>query len=179
MVAVPTPYSWVNKEIPSYADMEDRTTEVMDFIMNPPMVRLRKTSAQSISTSTHTAISWNFVEVETVEMWNSTTPTRIKPSVPGWYVGTCGFSLDSNATGYREMNISKNGTMGELRVHQNAYTDGALTVTSRGNVFLTNMNGTTDYLEMQVWQNSGITLPIIVTAVENQPDFALRWVSAL
>lgn len=178
-MAIPVPYSWVDKEIPDFRQMEARLADMMTWLMNPPFVRLRKTVTQSIATSTHTAVSWDFVEVETVNMWDSTAPTRIKPSVAGWYVGTCGFSFTGNSTGYREMNLAKNGTQGTLRVNADGYTLGAATNVSRGNIFLEQFNGTTDYLEMQLWQNTGAGLSVLVDIVERQPDFSLRWVAPL
>lgn len=178
-MAIPVPYSWVDEEIPDFRDMQSRLSDMMTWLMNPPFLRLRKITSQSIPNTTHTAVSWDLVEVETVNMWDASAPTRIKPSVPGWYIGTCGYSFTGSATGYREMNLAKNGTQGTLRVNADGYTSGGLTNVSRGNIFLEQFNGTTDYIEMQLWQNTGASLTVLVDTIERQPDFSLRWVAPL
>lgn len=179
-VSVPVPYTWVDGEKPTYLDLESRLASVIDFCMAPPFLRLKKTNIQNVTTSTVTPISWNFVEAETDDMWNSAQPTRIKPSTPGWYVGTTGMSFDSNSTGYREMLVRKNGTTSEtlLRVKISAFPGGQTSV-ARGNVFLEQFNGTTDYIEVNVWQNSGSTLAILYDSTQYQPDVLLRWVAPL
>jgi hypothetical protein len=153
----------------------------LSFLLNPPMVRLRKTTTQSIPNTTSTALIWDFVEVETVNMWDATQPTRITPSVPGWYIGTAGFSFTNNATGIRAMNVIKNGSTTErvITVSHDAYTDSGITVVSRGNVFFESFNGTTDYITIEVQQTSGGALSVITDVVERQPDLSLRWLCAL
>jgi hypothetical protein len=154
-------------------------------MVNPPMIRLRKTTNQNFTTATFAMVSWDFVEIENTNMWDATTPTRIKPSVPGWYVGTVGWSFNGNVTGLREMNIYKNGLIDPttnpnmIRNMGQGYANASWTNVSRGNVFLEQFNGTTDYVEMQLFQNSGVTLGMQVNTQESQADFTLRWVAAL
>lgn len=181
MGTVPDNYNWWNGEIPDFREMEARLTDMAMFLTNPPMVRLRRTTAQNIANTTATAIAWDFVEVETTNMWDAAQPTRITPSVPGWYVGSCGFSFSNNVTGYREMDVRKNGSATEkvIRIKIDAWATSTQTVTSRGHLFLEQFNGTTDYVETTLWQNSGVTLPVYVGALEQQPDFSLRWIAKL
>src|SRR5215213_10722256 len=108
MVAVPTNHTWVNGEKPDFRALNTYLSDMATFLLNPPMIRLRKTTAQSYLNNTDTPIQWNFVEVETHNMWDATVPTRITPSVPGWYIGSAGISFTGNATGYRQMDIRKN-----------------------------------------------------------------------
>lgn len=179
MGTVPVPYTWVNGEIPNFRDMEDRLADMLTFLMNPPMIRLRKTNAQTFSTSSAAAISWNFVELETENMWDATAPTRIKPSTPGWYIGTFGAAFSANATGYREFDIRKNnsGTDRSLRIKADANSSGP--VVSRGNTFIESFNGTSDYIEALQWQNSGGNLTNTSSFIEEQPDLILRWFAPL
>lgn len=160
--------------------MQERLSDMANFLLNPPMVRLRKTTIQNISTSTVTAVSWDLVEVENYEMWNSVTPTRLTPSVPGWYIGSCGISFLVNTTGYREMDVRKNnsGTDRVLRIKNDPNASGGLCI-MRGNTFLEQFNGTTDYIEVTAWQNSGSTVSLSTDTVERQPDLSLRWFAAL
>ncbi len=177
MGTVPSPHTWVTNEVPTFREMEAYLANTVTFLMNPPMIRLRKTVVQSIPNNVETAISFDFVEVETENMWDATVPTRIKPQTPGWYLGSCGFSFSGNATGNREMNVVKNGLTTEriLRINHDAYTNATLTVTSRGNIFMEYFNGTTDYMEVRVTQNSGGALNVLFDTPERQPDVTLRW----
>jgi hypothetical protein len=178
MGTVPAPYSWTDGEIPDFREMEDRVADMLTFLMSPPMIRLRKTNAQNFTSGTETAIIWNFVELETENMWTSTTPTIIKPSTPGWYVGTFGASFAANATGYREYAIRKNGGSARtIRAKSQTYPSGQQIV--RGHLFVESFNGTTDYIEATQWQNSGSTIANSVATVEEQPDIVLRWFAPL
>lgn len=181
MANPPSNYTWLADEIPSSANMNARLYDVATFLMNPPMVRLRKTTTQNILNSTVTPVSWDLVEIEQTNMWSSTLPTRLQPSVPGWYFGNAGISFFNNATGYREMDVRKNnsGTDRVLRTKCDAWTDSVQTVTTRGHTFLEQFNGTTDYIEVTAWQNSGVTLSLYVDVMERQPDVSLRWIAAL
>lgn len=179
MASPPVPYTWQHKEIPDFRQMEARTADVLDFLMNPPMVRLRKTNTQSIPNSTSTAISWDLVELEQENFWVSSAPTRITPPIAGWYVGFAGFSFAANSTGYREMDIRKNAhaTLRSIRTKSDAYA-GSTTV-GRGTTFIESFNGTTDYIEMLIWQNSGGSLSTSNVDFEYTPDLSLKWLASL
>jgi hypothetical protein len=174
-----SPHTWADEETPNFRGMEDNLAEVIGFLMNPPMVRLRKTVTQSIPNNVNTAVTFNFVEVETVNMWDAAAPTRIKPTVAGWYVGTYGGSFQSNTTGVRQIDILKNGitTTTTMRVKFDGYSSGPSV--DRGITFIEQFNGTTDYIEVFIFQNSGIALSIDVTAIEQQPDVVLRFLAPL
>jgi hypothetical protein len=181
MASVPVVHTWDNHEKPNFRDMNDYLEDPFTFLMNPPMVRLRKTTAQSIPNTTSTALIWDYVEVETVNFWDASDPTKIKPSVPGWYIGTFGFSFANNATGVRAGSVIKNGSTTErvLTVSHDAYTDSNITVVSRGNVFIESFNGTSDYITVEVQQTSGGALSLLNDIIERQPDVVLRWLAAL
>lgn len=181
MEPIPTVHTWVNGERPNFRDMNNYLENPFTFLMNPPMVRLRKTATQSIPNSTITALIWDYVEVETNNFWDASQPTRISPEVPGWYVGTFGFSFNANATGIRAGSVIKNGSATDrvLTVSHDAYTNAGLTVVSRGNVFVESFNGIGDYVTVEVQQTSGGALSVITDIVERQPDFTLRWLAAL
>jgi hypothetical protein len=180
MGTVPTPHTWLDGEEPDYKDLATYLEKPVTFMMNPPMVRLRRVTTQNISNNTTTAISWDFVEVETENMWDASQPTRIKPSTPGWYIGQCGMAFAASNTGQRELNVRKNNSTTSMRVNHKAYDFGSIyTVGNRGNVFLEQFNGTTDYIEMTVFQNSGGTLAVLADTIERQCDMVLRWFAAL
>jgi len=177
----PTVHSWINGEEPDFRQMNEYVRDVLNFIMNPPMLRLKKTNTQNFTSGTSTAIQWNFVELENYNFWDASNPTRITPSVPGWYVGSVGYGFNQNSSGVREMNVIKNGSTTEriLRVNGDAYTDPLLTICQRGQVFQEFFNGTTDYMTVEVQQNSGSTLTNLAGSNEYQPDVVLRWIAPL
>lgn len=180
MATIPVPYTWQHEETPNFRDMNNRVRAPLSFIMNPPMIRLRKTNTQTITNVTETAISWNFVEYESENMWDAAAPTRIKPITPGWYVGTYGVSFSGNTAGLRQMDVRKNasGTDRAMRLKGKTYSDGGVSIT-RGNKFLESFNGTTDYIEILAYQSSGSSLTVSFTTIEVQPDVVLRWFAPL
>ncbi len=180
MGTVPSPYTWANGDKLNFRDMQQRVHDVLTFMMNPPMIRLRKTVAQNISTSTTTALNWDLVETETENMWDATLPSRLKPQTPGWYIGSAGASFDDNVSGYRELSVRKNGgSTRSILVKNDGFPQSGATTTFRGNSFVEQFNGTTDYIESVVFQTSGVTLSVQVTALDGQPDLSLRWFAPL
>jgi hypothetical protein len=178
----PTNHSWVNNEKPNFRDMNNYLYWPLMWALNPPMVRLRKTGTQTIPNNVSTAISWDFIEVENYDFWNASQPTRLTPSVPGWYVGTCGYSFAANALSGRELNVIKNGSSTDrvLKVNHDAFTDSSLPLISRGHVFMEKFNGSTDYLTIEVLQATGSGLDLYTGGgVASQPDVVLRWLAPL
>lgn len=177
MGTVPSNYTWLNNEIPTFRDMNAHLSDMANFLLNPPMVRLRRTGALNITNNSATTIPWDLVEYENTNMWDATAPTKLKPSVPGWYIGTTGVSWVGNATGYREMDVKKNGSTTErvIRLKSDTWVNTGQTVVARCSMFLEVFNGTTDYVEVTSFQNSGGTLATDVTGLAQQPDIAMRW----
>lgn len=176
MATVPSLYTW-QKEQPTWRDMKSRVEDVLNWCMDPPMVRLRQTTAQNLNSSAVTPIVWDLVEVENDEMWTSTTATRLKPTTAGWYVGTCSVSFEPNTNGYREIDVRKNnnGSAKTIRLKHTSYAQAGITVVTGGAMFLEQFNGTTDYIEVTAWQNTGVVLATIPDVIERQPTVALKW----
>jgi hypothetical protein len=181
MGTVPDPHTWTHKEELYFREMKTYVEDPVSFLMNPPMIRLRKITPVTVGNGLTIALSWDFPEVETENFWDSTLPTRLKPSTPGWYIGQVGFSFAANINGQREMNVRKNNAATDrvLRVHHDAYPNSGWTVVNRGNVFLESFNGTTDYIEVLVHQNSGGNLDTLADTIERQCDISLRWFAPL
>lgn len=178
MGTVPSIYTWMHEEIPDFRQMETRLATVLDFLINPPTLRLKKTSSQPVANGLTTPMNWDFVEMESVDFWSTLEPAIIRPSVPGWYVGSFGLSFVANATGYREFDIRKNNSSTDraVRVKFDAF---SVNQTGRGTMFIEQFNGTTDYIETMAWQNSGGTLNTANADPTQYPDFTLRWFAPL
>ena len=120
------------------------------------VILLSKTANQSIANITTTKVTWQ--TNTTIPQLNSNpsalfdfTNNRLTPKVAGWYFVHCKL-LMTLATGKNMyQNFAINGaTMGEFYAGSN---DGIAVTSSAAMLFY--MNGTTDYLEVQVYQDSG------------------------
>lgn len=179
MSTVPDPFTWVNGEIPNFRDMQDRVADILNWVTAPPMIRLRKVGNQTITNATSTAIAWDFVETETENMWDATVPNKITPKTAGWYIGTYGGSFQVNGTGYRQIDARKNGDVNNITMRTKFDGLSAGSTVGRGISFLEQFNGTTDYLEIMLFQNSGASRNIDATSLETEPDVVLRWFAPL
>ena len=117
-----------------------------------PAFHVYDTSGQSISNSTFTKVTFNNETFDTDNMFASSTFT---PTVAGYYQinGNVGFA--GATTGYAQIKIYKNGSAfsGGSGIPNNNNIGGQVMVSS-----VVYCNGSTDYIELYAWQNSGGTL---------------------
>lgn len=85
----------------------------LDFLYGPPIVKLRQTSLQTLTTGVNTAINWSVADwddnQDNSDHWSAGTPSRVVARYPGKYAvgGGCGFA--NNATSYRLVRFAING----------------------------------------------------------------------
>lgn len=177
MVSVPNPRTWIHREIPPYDTIATEIVDTVSFLLNPPMIKVHQTSAQSVPDSTWTAVSWNVEDIDPYNFHSTTTnPTRVTPTVAGWYRGWYSFGFvegtttDTSRSGY----IAKNGV--ETRSRHNARPHAVSTQSRapRGVPFYIDLNGTTDYVELFVYQDTALVKPLQSTAAY-WPELFLRW----
>ena len=125
----------------------------------------RATSNQSITTSTHTAVSLNAEEFDDASLHdNSTNPSRFTIGATGRYRIEGEAYFGANAIGDRLVFIWKNGTGTGTRLAQMGgralSTANARLVVTTGVVALT----AGDYVELGVWQDSGGALDVVFGA---------------
>lgn len=124
----------------------------VQFLLNPPLLLASQSVAQTLTTATITALTWQTPAYDPYVMWAGGTPTRITPTVAGYYAfaGSCGFAV--NGSGARSISIRKNGVATDINQTTAAPSgfNAVLQVVS-----IIQMNGTTDYVEIYVDQNSG------------------------
>lgn len=174
----PSPRTWVNKEIQPYSVINQEVYSTVLFLLRPPMCKVRQTTTQSIPNVTYTAINWQTEDTDPYNWHSTTNPTRITPTFPGWYRGwhSVGFS-NSTAGTYRlsyVLRTSAGGaTAGRARRDQKV-APGGYTIRTAGIPFFMPMNGTTDYLEVMAYQDTGAAMS---TPVGNntQSEFFLRF----
>jgi hypothetical protein len=126
-----------------------------------PLTIVTQSTTQSVANATFVTMLYN-TETLDVLNWHSTVTNtgRITPTIAGYYLVV--FNLQTGTTSTRNVaRITKNGT-------EIAKTDISATVTQIDATTFVYMNGSTDYLETQCFQQSGGTAnvgPCIFTAM--------------
>lgn len=143
---------------------------------SPPRCRL--TNSANISTTTATAKNLTFdTEVFDSGTMHSTSVNTGRIVVPtggaGLYMIGANVEFDTNATGWRTLNLMLN-TSTVIASHR-AITSSA-SVTTRLSVATIYSLSAGDYLEVQVYQNSGGSLNVL-SAADYSPVFYATWMA--
>ena len=117
-------------------------------------VSLYKSTAQTVSNTTFTAITWDSERYDTDSYHNNSTNTSritIPSGKSGYYILTGSNVWDVNATGNRGLELRKNGTSLYYLFFQDGFAsnDGTYPFTSTINLTAG------DYIEVFCWQSSG------------------------
>jgi hypothetical protein len=121
---------------------------------NMPLFNCNASGSFSVSSSTDTKVPINTVVYDTNNCFNTST-NRFTPNVAGYYQvqGAVFISPPNNTSGFI-LQIFKNGALFQ-QVHRNQYEVNFNQLACGGTIVY--CNGTTDYLELYVWQNGGST----------------------
>jgi hypothetical protein len=133
-------------------------------MVNGPTFSAYSNANQNISSATYTKIALQTEEFDTNSNFDNATNYRFTPTVAGYYqINTC-FSGPGSGTGVIVANIFKNGSNFKSgnQIPNNAA--GTYVVVAA----LIYFNGSTDYVEIYAYQNTGGT----VTLGSNSVDFA-------
>lgn len=126
--------------------------------INKPLVRLIQAAAQSIPNTTTTALTFGAgsEDIDTHNFHDTVTNnSRITPNVAGYYRVTVTYASVANVATQLFAVVGKNGTAGFVQPlvrHTPAATSAAKAVSATA---IASANGTTDYFEGLVNQNSG------------------------
>lgn len=124
---------------------------------NGPTFSVYRNAAQSISNSTFTKIQFDTKIFDTATAFDVATNYRFQPTVAGYYQINGIVSMTGSTVGVMGVEIYKTGT---------AYMRGSVSTNNTGlggcscvssTIYL---NGSTDYVELYVWQGSGGALNI-------------------
>jgi hypothetical protein len=140
-----------------------------------PICKLGHSLAQSIANTTDTALTWNTELYDPRGMHStSSNPTRVTPPDAGIYIVQAVVAFFANTTGSRELYFRVNGTDEDPGMNVAATTSATRALCISGMFFL---NGTTDYIEAMVRQDSGGALN---TALDRSaPRFSVKWDSRI
>lgn len=116
---------------------------------------------QSVATATWTKVAFNTVTADAAT-WFDTTNRRWKPRYPGVYnIAAAVAHSVAAASGSMSLLIQANGTTAIARTARTTRATGTDSLTVDGQVYL---NGTTDYVEIWVYQDSGANSTVVNSA---------------
>ena len=135
-----------------------------------------RTTAQTITTSTQTKISFDAVDSDGWNCWDlSPNPTRLTVPVTGRYLVTGNAAFEASASGHRALNILKNNTVELARSDFNPVSNSIDTHSSVTSHAVSLTKG--DYVELRAWQNSGSSLDILDSS-DHQPKLSLVYLGS-
>ncbi|MFI2650210.1 hypothetical protein [Micromonospora fulviviridis] len=179
MPTVPeTKATWTNGVDPlDSTNLHAYLRDPLRFLMNKPVAELRASTGQPIPSGSFTPVLFNLEQVDTdpdgIGGHSTVTNTsRYTARYPGWYRVGGSVTWPSNATGRRATQWAVNGSTvdatQEIRPGSSA---GALgSQADDPLIFLAEG----DYLELRVWQDSGISLTLLSTSAD-RPRMTVEW----
>lgn len=131
---------------------EDDFAAVQGSSSERPVGRLVASGTQALADNTDVTLTWTTEEFDTHGFHSTVTdPSRVTPNVPGYYrFYASGFFAAQATPNFVEVKIKINGTAIAPAVRA----PGMTTTHGYGCTVLQPMNGTTDYAEVQVKQDS-------------------------
>ena len=151
---VPSPRTFSVSEVETGSYLNS-VRDGLNFLLNVPIVTAGQSVAQSLANNTWTSLTLDTTVVDSYGMHsNSVNNSRAVAQVAGWYIacGTCGFV--ANATGFRQIRLTKNGTQVGFSIATYPVVSASVAtvmVTPTLEIFL----NVGDYLEVQGFQTSG------------------------
>lgn len=178
---VPSPKTWSDGDIPTYDQIQAELYDTVNFILNPPAIKLRQTTNQTLTNGAWSYISWDGAEMDTHGAWNSAgNKTMVTPQVPGWYLGWASVAFNTSGSytvGQRDIEARLNDT-DSMIMHKNVPPDafsGDTYIKPSGLSFLVPCNGTTDFVQIRAYQSSGGSMTTIANRTDYQPQLYLKW----
>jgi hypothetical protein len=113
-----------------------------------------KSVSQAIASATFTKVTLNSVSADPQSWWNAAN-SRWIPTIPGYYQVDAMLTYNLTTNGLYEAHIVRNGfTQTNILMPANSAISGFVAGTLSAVVY---MNGSTDYLELYTFQNSGVS----------------------
>jgi hypothetical protein len=122
-------------------------------VSGPAFYAYRTTSQQSFSQNTWTKVQLNGEKFDTDNCFDSTTNYRFTPNKAGYYQVTGGVYVTKSAQSQGIMSFYKNGSDYQI-FYNNVNTSNEY---ANGNSSLVYLNGTTDYLELFIYDGDPTT----------------------
>ncbi len=170
MGTVPTPATAVAGVAATAAQGNSWRDTGLWVITNRPLFIGRSSANQSVATGTATPVNLDLEDVDKDAGHDTVTNNpRYVGKTPGYYVASAWVNFQTSSTGQRQLEIKANGTTSLALQSTNGIAAIATHLSCGTEAFF--LNGTTDYVEMQAFQNSGGALNVAAGA-----RFCVRWV---
>ena len=133
-------------------------------MVNGPAFSATRTTTQTFSNSTFTKLQVNTEIFDTNSNYDPTTNYRFTPTVAGYYQINGNITFAGATTGYCQIGIYKNGGVYVFGsgIQNNNNIGGQIQAAS-----VIYLNGSTDYVELYGWQNSGGNLGLLTGTGRN------------
>lgn len=171
--------TWVSGELVVASYMNGNIRDLGNFLLARPMAIIRQTVAQSVPNASWTPVTFDTEDLDRDNGHSTVTNTsRYTAATPGYYWISAQLPFVTNTTGIRGMRFRTNGVDVPLNGHGRILTNTTLggndtSMSSSGAQYL---NGTSDYMELICYQNSGGALNLLVdNSLGPQPRFQLLW----
>lgn len=173
MTAVPVTRTYVAGEIVLDTHFNINIRDPLNFLLTPPLMRLRQTVAQTLTTGVFAAVTYTTEDLDSSGMHSNVTNTSRATAVyPGWYGGWGGPAFATNTTGRRIGIWSVNAALvNGTRSTTVPISGNSTCLLMRPSLVFLNV---TDYLEQSVFQDSGGNLATS-TISDEQSSFDLGW----
>lgn len=132
---------------------------------NGPAFSAYATTAQTITSNTYTKIQFNAESFDTANCFDSTTNYRFTPTIAGYYQVNVSLYWNGSIAGESIVALYKNGSFDKNIA--NFFGASSAKIYVQGGSVLLYMNGTTDYIEIYGFQNSGGNISTGTTATSN------------
>lgn len=176
MAATPGTHTFTGV-VSTSSEMNTFVRDPLLFLFSKPAAELRQTVAQSIPNVTWTSITFDVEDLDsdpagTGGHSTSSNTSRYVAVYAGWYRVSGGVEFAINATGQRACAWAVNGTLvAASRTLISATAALGMGVPAKTKLVFLNIG---DYVEMQVYQNSGGALNTAVVA-EGAPSMSVVW----
>jgi hypothetical protein len=175
MGTVPSYRTWVAGEIVTAAELNANIRDGGNFLIGSAIALLRQATLQSIPNAAFTSISFDASDVDSDGGHsNVTNNSRYVGKTPGWFQFSGGANVATNVTGQRATQWAKNAAglvaSGVLVAAPAAFPSWTVARTH-----FIQLNGSTDFVELQFFQNSGGALNTVVGTQSDPASMAVKW----
>jgi hypothetical protein len=163
-----TPKDWADNELVTAEKLNEQLRDNLKFLYAPAAARVHRTTSKSVADSTWTSIGFDAERFDTEDIHDNVTDnTRLTCKTAGRYLIFGHATFGSNATGVRKAHILLNGatTIAELT------TPGG-SISSAASVTTIYELAVDDYVELEVYQNSGGSLSLAIGG-NFSPEFGM------
>jgi hypothetical protein len=175
MATIPSFRTWVTGEVVTAAFMNSNIRDAGNFFLSWPVFEGRQTVAQSIANASFVPITFDTEDIDTDNGHSTSTNTsRYTGQTQGRFQISGAIGYAANATGRRATGLSLNGAPingGQTASPATTINDAEYPTRTK-TMFL---NGSTDYVEIVAYQESGGALNTFATT-GGQSSFSARMV---